>query len=121
MPARRDLFLILAFLIISCTSVFSQIVFKEPSDYEKTGARFNFIENSSVRRTIVLNGGWSVYSYEDENKEKTRVRVPSVFEGEGDLVFEKAFEIPSEYYRNNNFELNFLGISYIADISINIS
>lgn len=119
MPARRDLFLILAFLIISCTSVFSQIVFKEPSDYEKTGARFNFIENSSVRRTIVLNGGWSVYSYEDENKEKTRVRVPSVFEGEGDLVFEKAFEIPSDYYRNNNFELNFLGISYIADISIN--
>jgi len=119
MPVRRDHLLFIAFLLISYTSIFPQIRFKEPSDYEKNESRFNFVENSSIRKTISLNGGWSVHNFEDDKKEKTKLRVPSIFEGEADLVFEKAFEIPSEYYRNNNFELAFLGISHTADISIN--
>jgi len=121
MPIRRDVFLTVVIVLATYISIFTQIKFKEPSDYSQKETQFSFIESSSVRKTIVLNGSWSVYNYEDDKKGKTRVRVPSVFEGEGDLVYEKAFEIPEQYLGNHNFELNFLGINYTADISINNS
>ncbi|MFA6596515.1 MAG: sugar-binding domain-containing protein [Ignavibacteriaceae bacterium] len=114
------LFTILLLLFIS-KIIQPQIVFKELPHYSVTEKDLNFIENSSVRKTMVLNGLWKVYNSKDEEKKKTTVAVPSLFEGNAEVVYEKYFELSKYDIQNNNFELNFLGVSYTAEISINNS
>ena len=47
------------------------------------------------------------------------VEIPSVFEGEANLVFEKSFKLSSSDISNFRLKLNFLGLNYSADISLN--
>jgi len=119
MLTRKDIILLFVITIFLSDSVLPQIVFKEPSNINTDAAKLDFIEKSSVRKNILLNGSWSVYSFDDSDKEKTRINIPSVFEGEGDLVFEKQFDIAESNFQKNNFELHFFGINHTADISIN--
>ncbi len=50
---------------------------------------------------------------------KVSVSVPSVFHGDGELIFEKNFTIPAEDLTNYQMKLVFFGINYSADISVN--
>jgi len=114
------LFTILLLLFIS-KIIQPQIVFKELPHYSVSEKDLKFIENSSVRKTMLLNGLWKVYNSKDEEKKKTTVGVPSLFEGNAEVVYEKYFELTKSELQENNFELNFLGVSYTAEISINNS
>jgi len=98
-----------------------QIVFKELPHYSVAEKELNFIETSATRKTLLLNGSWKVYNAKDQEKKKTTVGVPSLFDGNAEVVYEKYFELSKTEIQNNNFELNFLGISYTAEISINHS
>lgn len=98
-----------------------QIIFKELPHYSISEKNLGFIESSSIRKTILFNGAWKVYNFKDDEKKKTLVGIPSVFEGSAEVVYEKYFELSKSDIANNNFELNFLGVSYTAEIAINKS
>jgi beta-galactosidase len=104
---------------LSIQSIFAQIVFKELPNYQLNPSDLSYIEKSSTRSIILLNGTWKVYNLNDDKKKKAKVEIPSIHNSETELVFEKYFEISSEQIKKNNLQLNFLGISHSADISIN--
>jgi beta-galactosidase len=66
-----------------------------------------------------LNGDWKVYQAGDKDEKKVDVSVPSIFQGNGELVFEKKFNLTNGQFRNYSLRLNFLGLNYAADISVN--
>lgn len=98
---------------------FSQVVFKEVPDYKILSTDSLFFDLSKTRSIISLNGKWSVRSADDEDAPKVEVNVPSVFEHEGELIFEKEFELSRSIISQNTLELVFFSINYTADISLN--
>lgn len=118
---RKFILFTVLLLLFNSKTIQPQIIFKELPLYTVTEKDLNFLEDSSVRKTILLNGPWKVYNFKDEEKKKAVVTVPSHFEGNAEVVYEKYFEISKNELENNNFELNFLGVSHTAEISINNS
>lgn len=110
------LLLLLTFLFVIPTS--GQIVFKELRNYQADFSDSLFFDITSKRSIIPLNGNWKVYSNKKE-KGGVSVTVPSGFEGEGELLFEKSFQLNSELIKKSKFEIHFLGLNYLADISLN--
>jgi beta-galactosidase len=78
-----------------------------------------FLDIGETRKILVLNGTWSVYPSNSDKNEKVEVEIPSVFEGETELIFVKSFTLSSSDISNYRLKLNFLGINYSADISLN--
>ncbi len=113
-------FLILFFLVfISVTRQSAgQIIFNELPNYSIKAEDSVFFDISSTRKIIPLDGRWNVYAGE-KNKKKYTVNVPSIFEGEGDLVFERKFSIGKDDLIRYKAKLVFFGINYTADISLN--
>lgn len=111
----------ISFLLILLISTFSsgQIKFKELNGYQIKPSDSDLFDITETRRIIPLNGKWNVYSASDKEKKSVSVLVPSIFEGEGELVFEKSFRISQEQLNNNRFRITFLGLNYAADISVN--
>lgn len=112
------IFLLLLFIILFIKPTSGQIVFKELKNYQ---ADFNdslFFDITSKRSIIPLNGNWKVYSNKKE-KGGVNVTVPSGFEGDGELLFEKSFQLNSDLIKKSKFEVHFLGLNYHADISLN--
>jgi beta-galactosidase len=106
-------------LLLFCGFVSGQVIFRELPDYKLTTEDHTFFGITDTRNVILLNGKWNVYPADRDMGKKVSVNVPSVFEGDAELIFEKKFTI-KEYERlNNSFELVFLGLNYRADISIN--
>lgn len=105
-------------LLLSTLS-FSQIIFKELPGYQLRRNDSDLFEITETRKIIPLNGKWFVYSADDKEQKKVPVVVPSIFEGEGELVFEKGFQVTQQQLSNNTLEMYFLGVNYTADISIN--
>jgi beta-galactosidase len=97
----------------------AQIVFKELPGYSIAGNDSLFFDITSVRGIIPLNGLWKVHPADDEKAQKVSINVPSVFHGEGEIVFEKNFTISLEDIKNYQMKLVFFGINYSADISVN--
>lgn len=118
---RNFMFSTILLLLFISKIIQPQIVFKELPHYSVSEKDLSFIESSSVRKTMLLNGEWKVYNFKDEEKKKTGVGVPSLFEGNAEIVYEKYFDLSKTDLQNNNFELHFLGLSYTAEISINNS
>jgi len=108
-------------LLFTSKIIQPQIVFKDLPHNSSTEKDLNFIESSSVRKTMLMDGAWKVYNSKDDEKKRTTVGVPSIFEGTAEIVYEKYFDLSKTDIQNNNFELNFLGVSYTAEISINNS
>ena len=108
-------------LLFTSKIIQSQIIFKELPHYSISEKDLSFIESSAVRKTMLLDGLWKVYNSKDEEKKKTAIGVPSLFEGNAEVVYEKYFEISKSDLQDNNFELHFLGVSYTSEISINNS
>jgi len=98
---------------------FSQVVFKEVPDYKVHLSDSLFFDITQTRSVILLNGSWSIRPADDEEAPKIKVSVPSIFEGEGELVFEKEFELSKSLISENTLELFFFSINYTADISLN--
>ncbi len=97
----------------------AQIVFKELPGYRIADNDSLFFDITANRKIIPLDGTWKVHPADDEKAQKLSVKVPSVFNGEGELIFEKAFTIPDQDLKNYQVKLVFFGINYSADISVN--
>jgi len=97
----------------------AQIVFKELPGYRIADSDSLFFDITANRKIIPLNGSWKVHPAGDDKAQKVAVNVPSVFQGEGELLFEKSFTVPVEDLKNYQMKLVFFGINYSADISVN--
>ena len=97
----------------------SQVVFREMPGYKPNLKDHSFFEITQTRDIILLNGKWEVYPSNGDAEKKVTINVPSVFEGEGEFVFEKKFTLSEREIKTNSFDLVFLGLNYRADISIN--
>ncbi len=114
-------YIFLTSIIFSLFLPFSQaqIVFKELPGYRIADNDSLFFDITSKREIIPLNGTWKVHPAGDEKAQKVSVTVPSVFHGEGELIFEKSFTISPDNFKKYQMKLVFFGINYSADISVN--
>ncbi len=112
-------FTILLIIISAASFTKAQIIFKELPGYQINSSDSTFFDVGPTRSIISLNGDWKVYPAENKGKEKSTVTVPSIFQGNGDLVFEKSFSLSEDDLQNHKLKLVFLGLNYTADISIN--
>ena len=117
----RSLFLTGLLTIFAFQLSFGQVVFKEVPDYKVRSTDSLFFDITQTRSVIFLNGKWSVRPANDDKAQKVTVSVPSIFEGEGELLFEKEFELSESQISENTLELVFFSINYTADISLNNS
>ncbi len=108
---------IIFFLFLPFTR--AQIVFKELPGYRIADNDSLFLDITPKRNIIPLNGTWKVHPAGDEKAQKVSVTVPSVFHGEGELIFEKSFTISVKDFKKYQMKLVFFGINYSADISVN--
>lgn len=98
---------------------YGQVIFREVPDYKIRLADSLFFDITKTRSVISLNGKWTVRPASDKEGAKVNVSVPSIFEGEGELIFEKEFELTKSQVTLNTLELVFFSINYTADISLN--
>jgi len=112
------LFLLLFALLFSGLTP-GQVVFRELTGYKPNLDDHSFFEITQTRNIILLNGKWKVYPADGDVEKKVTINVPSVFDGEGEFIFEKSFNITEREIKTNSFDLVFLGLNYRADISIN--
>jgi len=115
---RYSAFLLIFIVLFTNFYAFPQIIFNSFPDYRVNQEDSSFFDINSRRSVIPLNGIWSVYPSKEKEKRKN-IEVPSVFSGEGELVFERTFNFTSEQILNNKMSVYFLGLNYTADISVN--
>ena len=116
---RLFLYFISFFSILLPQFSYSQIIFKELPGYKFDYSEKDLLDITETRNVISLDGRWQVYNANDKDQKRVIVNIPSVFNGEGVLVFEKAFTLTKEQISNNKFKICFLGLNYSADISVN--
>jgi beta-galactosidase len=107
------------FLTISSFQLFGQVVFKEIPNYEIRSSDSLFFDITATRSIISLNGKWTVRPAGDDDAPRVEVNIPSVFEGEGELIFEKEFVLTKNQISKNTLELVFFSVNFTADISLN--
>ena len=105
--------------IVLIQPTFPQVIFRDLPNYKINTSDQLFFDITDTRQIIPLNGNWKVYPADDDKKEKVSVRVPSLFEGKGEFVFEKSFSITVDQLNNHKISLVFFGLNYSADISVN--
>ena len=105
--------------IVFSQAAFSQVIFRDLPNYKINTSDQLFFDITTTRDVISLNGNWKVYPADDDKKEKVNVTVPSIFEGKGEFIFEKSFPLTNAQLNNHKVSLNFFGLNYSADISIN--
>ncbi len=112
----RVFFVILSFLIPSLIS--SQVKLKELPPTNSNGIENLLYGSSSIRKVTNLEKGWKVYPL-DNPSNAVSITVPSNFEGETSLVYERTLNFSPEEYNNFKFKLHFLGVNYYCEILIN--
>lgn len=110
---------IIAVTILTYTSVNGQIIFKNLPAKDLISNDSVFLNIGKTRKVLSLHGKWTVYPAESDKKEKVKVEIPSSFEGESELVFEKDFILTKPDIINHRLRLEFFGLNYSADISLN--
>lgn len=117
---RQITFFILFFLIFqTICEVKAQLIFDNLPKYNIEESDLNFLGTSNHRRRILLNGEWKVFDAEDKEAKKFRISVPSFFNGEKVLVYEKDFPLSAVDISSNVIKLNFLSLSYSAVVELN--
>jgi beta-galactosidase len=111
--------LVFSVIFLFSTLAYSQIKFRELPRYQLNDTEQLFFDINEKRSIISLNGEWSVYRSDDDKQKKVTIRVPSIFEGEGELIFEKSFDLNRSLIDNNQMRVNFLGLNYTADVLVN--
>ena len=116
----RNIFLFIFVSTLSiCNFSDAQVIFKTLPNYQPLFSDYAFFGVTQTRSIIPLNGNWVVYLAGEDVEKKVRVTVPSIFEGEGEFIFEREFRLTADEIQNNSFKLVFLGLNYRADISVN--
>lgn len=115
---RYSAFLLTFIVLFTNFQAFPQIIFNSFPDYNVDQGDSSFFDINSRRSIVPLNGVWSVYPSKEKEKRKN-VEIPSVFSGEGELVFERTFNFSRDQILNNKMSVYFLGLNYTADISVN--
>jgi len=119
----RKFYLFIVFLLITCPffskSTKAQIIFRELPEYNINLSDSLYFNITNTRDIIPLNGDWQVYKAENRDKEKVSVSIPSVFEGNANLVFEKTFSLTDSQIKNHQLRMVFSGVNYSADFSVN--
>ncbi|HVO73168.1 MAG TPA: hypothetical protein VMT35_04030, partial [Ignavibacteriaceae bacterium] len=100
-------------------SIKSQILFRELPGYKINSSDSAFFDITKTREIIPLDGEWLVFPADEKNPQRTKVVIPSIFDGEGELVFQRKFSLNKNEISNHQLKLHFLGLNYAADISIN--
>jgi len=95
-----------------------QIIFKELPQYKLPVNTTDLFGISQTRSIINLNGDWKVKTVDSDSK-SVIVSVPSEFDGNGTLIFEKSFTLNNEEISNHILILHFLGVNYSAEFSLN--
>ena len=116
---RSIYLLIITFVCLVNSPHSAQIVFKNLPQNELSTNDSLFLDIGKSRKVLFLNGTWKVYPANSDKIEKVSVEIPSAFEGEADLVFEKSFSLTASEVSKNKLKLHFLGLNYSADISLN--
>lgn len=111
--------IIIGLFCLTTIPLSGQIIFKNLPQNDLTVQDSIFFDLSASRKILLLHGDWSVYQDNSDKSQKVKIKIPSVFEGEADLVFEKSFPLSESDISNYKLKLNFLGINYAADISLN--
>ena len=111
--------LIVYTFVLAANPLSGQIIFKNLPAKDLVTDDSLFLDIGETRKMLSLHGKWSVYQANADNVEKVSVEIPSVFEGESNLLFEKSFNLTSEEISNYRLKLVFMGINYSADISLN--
>ena len=96
----------------------AQIIFKELLQYKLHVNSTDIFGISQTRRIINLNGDWTVRTV-GSNSKPVNVSVPSEFDSNGRLIFEKSFTLNYDDINNHTLILHFLGINYSAEFSVN--
>ena len=110
--------LILLSLVLVSFPLSGQIIFKNLPQKDLLVDDSLFLDIGKTRKIQSLHGKWNVYRANTNKIEKVNVEIPSVFEGEANLVFEKSFKLSSSDISDYRLKLNFLGLNYSADISL---
>ena len=118
-PRKFKLLLLILFSFIFFTPLKAQIVFHDLTGYKLNLSDSTFFETNQFRKIIPLNGKWQVYKAGDTEKKTIDVTIPSIFEGTGELVFEKSFPLSQFDLEDHILSLVFLGVDYYAEISVN--
>lgn len=77
----------------------------------------NYFTESQTRNIYEFDSDWFVYKESSPGK-RYPVALPTVFDGEQELVFEKTFQTP-ESLKDNILTLHFMGLSYQAEYFVN--
>ena len=96
----------------------AQIIFKELPQYKLPVNTSDLFGLSQTRSIIDLNGNWQVKPSGSDSK-PVNVSVPSEFDGNGSLIFEKSFTLNDNEINNHALILHFLGVNYSAEFSVN--
>lgn len=96
-----------------------QIIFKNLPAKDLVTDDSTFFDVGKTRKILSLHGEWIVYPANSDKNEKVRVEIPSSYEGESELVFEKNFVLTQSDISKHKLRLHFLGLNYSADISLN--
>ena len=119
----RKFYLFIVFLLITCPffskSTKAQIIFRELPEYNINLSDSLYFNITNTRDIIPLNGDWQVYNAGNRDKEKVSVSIPSVFEGNANLVFEKTFSLTDSQIKDHQLRMVFSGVNYSADFSVN--
>ncbi len=103
----KALILITSFIFFSQQYSFSQIKFKAVPGYQMRSSDNMFFDITETRSIIPLNGKWTVRTTDEEEVTSVEINVPSIFEGETELIFEKEFTLTKSQIAHNTSELIF--------------
>ncbi len=108
-----SLFVLLLFLY---TNFFAQIRIREiTSNLPSQTIQYS---NTETRKIISLNNNW-IFKQKDSENNGVKINIPSVYNSDDEMVFQKTLDITHFDIVNNVFRIHFLGISYSADIYLN--
>jgi len=111
-------FSLLFLLLFVFSTIYSQIKIKElPADNSFQADSVNF-SSTLTRKIIPLNSDWKVY-VEDSKASSVTVSVPSKFNSDKSIIYQRVLNIDTSLVANNSFRIHFLGISYLVDIYLN--
>lgn len=105
-----------AFLLLLNFNFFAQIRIKEITS-TLTSETPNF-SSTVLREVISINNDWTFKTIDSE-KEGVKLNVPATYNSNDVVVFQKNLNLSHADIINYNFKINFLGISYSADIFLN--
>ncbi|MBW7874286.1 MAG: hypothetical protein LC102_04500 [Ignavibacteriales bacterium] len=113
----RLLFILSLTFIIFSRGINGQAKFTTGVGLATQPEEFEYLEQSDTRRVISLSGEWKVRYADEPTGTAVNVTVPSSFESDDELIFER--NLPFAPAAGKNYKITFLGVSNKAEVSLN--